>query len=660
GPLSMSIRRQVILSFLALVAWIVVVIAVIVPWTLQLVDRNGRDTLQTLEAVISLEQFQVETVRLATLAFSTQIGDVRSRETLFEQADAYEASALSFLEAHFALEEVSGVDRDEIGEDGEHGEAAFRKRFDEVVTISRELLEEKTSVPVSIANRNRLTTELELLVADFIVATDEDIVAERDLLVASLNSATETSSRLRAFSAIGLSIAALLGIGLALWLARSITSPLERLQDTANQLGEGSLETPIEPDAYAGELHDFALAFEQMVTRVREVISARERAQAEIEAQDKFLRQVIDTIPSSIFVRDYDGNYILANAAAALSYNTSVEDLIGKSDHDFHPNKGRIDHYLKEDRRIIDTGDATFRAENTIYDISLDSNRYTDVIKVPLTNLEGNFDRILVVMTDVTERVQHERDLAEARDAAQEASRLKSEFLATMSHELRTPLNAVIGFSGIMLEGMGGEIDDAARGMVQAIYDSSTNLLKIINDILDIAKIEAGRMEIIKHPFTVEATAASLYSRMRVLADSKEIDFRVSVSEEVPPILIGDEQRISQVAINLISNAVKFTDRGHVYADVTWEDEQMVLRVKDTGSGIAPHAQTYIFDEFRQVDGTSRRQHGGTGLGLAIVKRLVDAMGGQITLKSKLKAGSTFTVTLPLEPTTLEETTVTE
>jgi signal transduction histidine kinase len=241
------------------------------------------------------------------------------------------------------------------------------------------------------------------------------------------------------------------------------------------------------------------------------------------------------------------------------------------------------------------------------------------------------------------------KELQVANEKAVEASRLKSEFLATMSHELRTPLNAVIGFSGIMLEGMAGEIDAVAKNMVQGIFDSSQHLLGLINDILDIAKIEAGRVELVIEPISTSMMVDEWSTRIGVLAQRKNIDLEVKVSPTIPAKICGDQERLTQIANNLLSNAVKFTDQGKVTLDVHWENSKFVIQVTDTGIGIPPHALQYIFDEFRQVDNSSKRQFGGTGLGLAIVRKLCHLMGGEITVKSQQGEGSIFTATLPLE-----------
>jgi signal transduction histidine kinase len=253
------------------------------------------------------------------------------------------------------------------------------------------------------------------------------------------------------------------------------------------------------------------------------------------------------------------------------------------------------------------------------------------------------------------------QELIKANAVAKEAARLKSEFMATMSHELRTPLNAMLGFSGILLEGMGGEFDAEAGHMIERIQQNSNRLLNLINDVLDIAKIEAGRMDMVSIPISPRKMAEGWRSQMGVLAEQKHIYFITEVDPELPDLIFGDSDRISQIAINLLSNAFKFTEAGSVTLAMHCKDNAWQIQVIDTGIGIPPHAINYIFDEFRQLDGTSKRAYGGTGLGLAIVRNLCRMMEGTIQVTSKLNEGSTFTVTLPLRPVpTGEQTPIAE
>ena len=242
------------------------------------------------------------------------------------------------------------------------------------------------------------------------------------------------------------------------------------------------------------------------------------------------------------------------------------------------------------------------------------------------------------------------RELAVARKQAEDANKLKSEFLSTMSHELRTPLNAINGYTQIMLAGMTGTFDPEQTEYLDRIWSNGKHLLHLINDILDLAKIEAGRIDVVKEPFNLQEWLDGIVMQVQGLADEKKLDFEVILDERMPEAIMADSDRLRQVVINLLSNAFKFTDEGHVKLAIRRQGkDKWEVVVSDTGVGIPSHAQEYIFDEFRQVDGTSRRQHGGTGLGLAIVRSLCLMMSGNIRVKSQVGQGSTFTVLLPLD-----------
>jgi signal transduction histidine kinase len=240
------------------------------------------------------------------------------------------------------------------------------------------------------------------------------------------------------------------------------------------------------------------------------------------------------------------------------------------------------------------------------------------------------------------------RALSQANAMAKETMRLKSEFMSTMSHELRTPLNAITGFCGIMLEGMGGEIDDEARHMVGRIGSNSDRLLTLINQVLDIAKMEADRLDLVSAPITPASLAMNWKTQVSVLAEKKGLAFNIEVDPALPSPLLGDPERLTQIALNLLSNAIKFTETGGVKLTMKRDAKVWIIEVRDTGVGIPPHALNYIFDEFRQVDGSSTRSYGGSGLGLAIVRKLCLLMDGNVRATSELGKGSVFTVTLPL------------
>jgi two-component system sensor histidine kinase/response regulator len=248
-----------------------------------------------------------------------------------------------------------------------------------------------------------------------------------------------------------------------------------------------------------------------------------------------------------------------------------------------------------------------------------------------------------------TEREQLVKELQTAKRLADENSRLKSEFLATMSHELRTPLNAVEGFTSIMLAGMGIELEPKARTMVERIQANSKRLLTLINDFLDLSRIESGRLELVSEPLSPIELAQKWKTEIAGLAEKKNLEFQIDLDPGLPDVVYGDEEALSKIAINLLGNAIKFTHEGRVTLALKSNGNTWAIVVGDTGIGIPPHAREFIFEEFRQVDGSSKRDYGGTGLGLAITQKIARVMGGTITLDSEVGRGSVFTVTVPLK-----------
>src|SRR5690606_16106153 len=227
------------------------------------------------------------------------------------------------------------------------------------------------------------------------------------------------------------------------------------------------------------------------------------------------------------------------------------------------------------------------------------------------------------------------------------ASRHKSEFLANMSHELRTPLNAVLGYAELIQDGIYGEVPKKMAEVLERIQQNGRHLLGLINDVLDLSKIEAGELTLSPVDYSMRELALDVASATEALASEKKLALEVDVPADLPPGR-GDERRLAQVLMNLVSNAIKFTEAGSVSIRAKVEDGSFVVSVTDTGIGIAPQDRERIFGEFQQVDSSSTRKKGGTGLGLAIAKRIVELHGGRIWVESTLGQGSTFAFTLPL------------
>ncbi|MDQ2951901.1 MAG: ATP-binding protein, partial [Chloroflexota bacterium] len=240
-------------------------------------------------------------------------------------------------------------------------------------------------------------------------------------------------------------------------------------------------------------------------------------------------------------------------------------------------------------------------------------------------------------------------ELRAANVKLEEASRLKSEFIANVSHELRTPMNAIIGYTDFLLEGLNGPLNEQQTTDLQRVRTAGRNLLGIINGLLDLAKIEAGQMDVQPQWFSATTIVDEVTGLLGDQARAKHLELRAQVDETLPKAW-ADPHQMRQVLTNLVGNAIKFTNAGEITVSATDKGDEIEIAVKDTGEGIATDAQAYIFDEFRQADGSSRRRHGGTGLGLSIARRLVWMNGGKIWVESQPGIGSRFHFTVPTKP----------
>jgi signal transduction histidine kinase len=228
------------------------------------------------------------------------------------------------------------------------------------------------------------------------------------------------------------------------------------------------------------------------------------------------------------------------------------------------------------------------------------------------------------------------------------ASQYKSQFLASMSHELRTPMNAVLGYTRMLLMNVYGELPERVRDVHQRIDKSGRHLLGLINDVLDFSKIEAGQFTLTLHPYSIKDVIQAVVAGTQSLASEKNLTLEVAVPGDLPAPS-GDERRISQVLLNLVGNAIKFTDAGEVRIEAEGRDGELVVSVSDTGPGIPTADLEHIFEEFRQAEGSVAQRKGGTGLGLAIAKKIVEMHGGKIWVESEVGKGSKFTFTLPMK-----------
>ena len=368
-------------------------------------------------------------------------------------------------------------------------------------------------------------------------------------------------------------------------------------------------------------------------------ITDQHEAALEIRRQKQYFEALVEVSPVAVVVTDRDERITAWNPAASRLFGYEADEAIGQViDGLLLRSEGMVSEGLDITREALELGRAQRITQRTHKDGSLVD---VEMLMVSLL-IEEEHTGYYVMYHDIG-------DLQRARKEAEAATEVKSAFLATMSHEIRTPMNAVIGMTGLLLD---TDLDDEQRGFAQVISSSGDALLHIIDDILDYSKIEAGRLELDAHPFDLRECIEGALEILAPRAADKDVELGCLFARDVPAAVIGDSARLRQVLLNLLSNAVKFTERGEIVVNVDREEDDVLhLAVRDTGIGIPTDRLHRLFESFSQVDASITRRYGGTGLGLAISKRLVELMGGTITVESEAGTGSTFHVTIVAEET---------
>ncbi|TPK58527.1 response regulator [Mesorhizobium sp. B2-4-19] len=374
-------------------------------------------------------------------------------------------------------------------------------------------------------------------------------------------------------------------------------------------------------------------------------VKAREKALEESMRENEVFRSLIDNVPVSIYAKRSDLRQFYVNKGWCELTGLSREDAIGKTDIEIFGEDGEA--FVAGDLAVLRTGD-TQEIEETVR-LADGSVRHQFARKGAMIASDGSL-YLIGSTTDITELKMREAELSEARQRAVLADRAKSEFLANMSHEIRTPMNGVLGMAELLAK---SNLDPKQKTFTDIIVKSGNALLTIINDILDFSKIDAGQMVLDPAPFNLAEAIEDVATLVSTRAKEKDLELIVRVEPRLESLFIGDVGRIRQIVTNLVGNAVKFTDEGHVLVDVTGErvptGTRLTISVTDTGIGIPEEKLKLVFEKFSQVDTSSTRRHEGTGLGLAITSRLIELMGGTIGVESAEGKGSTFwfTVTLP-------------
>lgn len=415
--------------------------------------------------------------------------------------------------------------------------------------------------------------------------------------------------------------------------ARIVNSPNEGLRNNAKWLIAGGIA--------------LALQMTLIIFLVKTIRHRRTAETAHIDSENR-LRAFLDHSPSAMYIKDRDHRLVMVNARYQQLYNVREEDVLGQR------GGSKLTPELRAKMEAVDQNvmDSAIPTASTV---EIANKGYYNVSKFPVFDADGMVVGVGGINTDVSRLHDREEMLEQAKaDAeataqqAQVANRAKSEFLASMSHEIRTPLNGVLGMAGLLLD---SPLNDEQRDSVKTIRSSGGLLLSLLNDILDLSKIEAGKLELEQIDFDLDDILQSVADLWSPKAFAAGIGFSHDDSSVIAPVLLSDPTRIRQILFNFMSNALKFTEAGSIRITVgqeRLEDSRIRTRfgVRDSGAGIPPEVVSTLFQKFAQADTSITRKHGGTGLGLAISKQLAEAMGGEIGVDSIVGEGSTFWFTI--------------
>ncbi len=417
---------------------------------------------------------------------------------------------------------------------------------------------------------------------------------------------------------------------------------------------------------------DLRAATEQIEENYRRL----KMAEADVRAERDRLDLIIDSVADPILVTDSSGKILLMNAPAERLFTAPEEVPEGAVDAE-RAVRSNDAHFSSFVSNLFLTGSGLrWRGEISLTDPATLQPLPVEAVAGKVLSEHGEVTAVVTILHDRTEALEKARLYEQVKSASEQleekvreataellrrnellqrqhleleqASQLKSQFLANMSHEFRTPLNAILGYTGMLLTGVSGDLSAPQKQKAQRVDSNAHHLLSIINDILDISRIEAGKMPLHIEEFGLPELVQELLAEVEPLLQTARLSTVTDVPEHLPP-LVSDRQKVKQIVLNLLTNAIKFTPQGQVKLSVRSDAEGRALRVQvqDTGIGIAPQDHEKVFEDFRQADSSVTREYGGAGLGLAICKRLVTMLGGSIELQSALGQGSTFTLVIP-------------
>jgi len=445
------------------------------------------------------------------------------------------------------------------------------------------------------------------------------------------------------FSMVGLGV--MLAITISIWMSVTLTRRIRLVTDAVIGLAEGNLHHRI-PAFNDPSLDLLARAFNEMADK----LGQKEAALRATSVSRNFLDEIINSMSDSLIIIDSESKITMTNSATCRILQRDTDELLGQPIHSIIASVNP--EIIQQSQHTMELDYQTGCSQLTPMLVNISTLS-------PLNQKDQN--SLILVAHDIRERKQAEQEILAAKENAEIATRAKSEFLASMSHEIRTPMNGVLGMADLLLS---EPLDARQRRLTESICRSGEGLLSIINDILDFSKIESGRFELELIPFDLRQLVEDVGELLAGAAHAKQVELALVIPAEFPDQVIGDPGRLRQILINLVGNAIKFTQRGEVTLRVsrleTTTSRTTVARldVQDTGIGIDADAQQRVFEAFSQANRSTTRNFGGTGLGLAISKNLVELMGGEISLSSELGVGSTFSMTVPFDnPTQLKSNT---
>ena len=363
---------------------------------------------------------------------------------------------------------------------------------------------------------------------------------------------------------------------------------------------------------------------------------------------NRFIQNILDAIPIAMFYKDSQARFVGCNKAYEEAFGVKREDIVGKkvTEIKFHSKKAR-EYFHKEDLYLLKNNVTVAKELDIIFK---DGVVHNTLYSKSAFKVSDNASGLIGTVIDISDKIKFEKELAEAKQKAEDATRNKTYFLAAMSHEIKTPLNAIIGYSQLLEQ---TPLDNSQKEYLKKVETSARVLLSLLNDILDFTKISEGKVDIEQIEFDINEVVDTLQTLIADRIEKKGLMFEYKIVAGIPAFFIGDPLRIEQILLNFLTNAVKFTEKGKISLTIKGKpvkDNKFLISfsVIDRGIGLTKEQIKKVFEAFTQADGSTTRKYGGTGLGLSICQSLTDLMGGEINVKSSLGKGSTFELVLTL------------